>query len=184
MARAISPNYVSEDLSDNSYNKKIDVFEDRVNGWYLNWAIHLNDQPCGHGGFAALHLAFSYFEFIEIFRRGKDSDKDSAKCFKDGLLYVFPNLKNWKDDTLNKFQKIIHKQGRCGFFHSGMAKAGIVLEDLNDAVISFDGANIYIDRRKFVNSIMGHFNEYVQQLRNETQPLLDNFLKAWDIVNS
>lgn len=182
MATMISPNYTSEYISDNSTNNKIDVIADRVNGWFLNWADDLNNNK-PHAGFAVLHLAFSYFEFIAIFLNGKDSQSKSKIFFKEGFLSVFPDLTSKPKSIVDDLLDILYKNARCGFFHSGMAKKGILLLD-HENIISFQNGNIFIDRYKFVNAIKQHFNKYIDDLRSGNVELTNNFLKAWDIVNS
>ena len=77
----------------------------------------------------------------------------------------------------------MYKSGRCGFFHSGMAKKGIILKD-HDSDITFEGDNIFIDRYKIVESIKKHFNNYINKLKTGDQLLIEKFNKAWSIVHS
>jgi hypothetical protein len=182
MITKISPNYNSDYLSDDSSLKKIDVFSDRVNGWFLDWADNLNDNK-PHAGFAVLHLSFSYFEFISIFMKGEDSNNRSKAFFKEGIKAVFPELNEQSELLFENFVEILYKKARCGFFHSGMAKKGIILKDHKNT-ITFQNGNVFIDRYKFVKSIRDHFNKYISNLKNNNSHLIDNFLKAWDIVNS
>ena len=176
----ISPNYTSDYLSDNSDLKKIDVFSDRVTGWFLDWADDLNNKP--HAGFAVLHLSFSYFEFISIFMKGEDSDRRSKIFFKEGVSSVFPELNEQSEQFIDDFIELLYKNARCGFFHSGMVKKGIILQDHENA-ITFKNGIVYIDRYKFVSTIRNHFNKYVSELKSK-KDLIEKFLKAWDIVHN
>ena len=182
MTTMISPNFNSDYISSNLTKNKIDVIADRVNGWFLNWADDLNDNK-PHAGFAVLHLAFSYFEFIAIFLNGEDSHSKSKRFFNQGFLSVFPDLSGKPESIVDELLEILYKNARCGFFHSGMVKKGILLHD-HDKIISFQNGNIFIDRYKFVGAIKRHFNKYIEDLRNGNTELTKNFLKAWDIVNS
>lgn len=45
------------------FQKYVDVYQDRLKGWFLDWAQRLDEEE--HAGFAALQLALSYFEAHE-----------------------------------------------------------------------------------------------------------------------
>jgi hypothetical protein len=67
----ISPIYTSDKLAVPAFNNKVDVFEERMKGWMLDWADHLNDYE--HAGFAVLHIGLSSFQTIASFIKGEGS---------------------------------------------------------------------------------------------------------------
>ncbi len=133
----------------------IDVFEDKVNGWYLNWAYSLDKNR--HSGFAELQLALPYFEAIYIFKEGEDPDRrgKSGEIFKNGFKQVFKNeLAHIPSGELEDFLKLLYEEARCGFFHIGMSRPMIALADGTHAVrteVDADGKiiKLKIDRHLF-----------------------------------
>src|SRR5438105_4286990 len=86
---AVSPRYKASELISGKVNA-VDVFEDQVNGWVLAFAKRLTDEE--HSGIAVTMLCTSYFEWIESFRRGKDSRGRSEEFFKSTFERLFPAL--------------------------------------------------------------------------------------------
>ncbi|MFA6143106.1 MAG: hypothetical protein WC738_07435 [Candidatus Omnitrophota bacterium] len=178
----ISPNYDDSYLKDATYEKKVNVLSDCINGWFLNWAEKLNVEE--HAGFAALHLCFSYFEFIAQFIYGESSKGKSKEFFKKGICTVFPSVNEFENKEKDKFIDILYNNGRCGFFHSGMAKKGIIIFD-HENIITLNEDNIFIDRYKIVERIKSHFKEYINKLKTTDNIIeKDNFLKTWENLHS
>lgn len=140
----ISPNHTSDEMNNSSAEEKIDFFEDRTRGWYLNWAKKLRKKQ--HAGFAVLQILFSYFEAIMEYKTGTSSAGKSEKYFKDGFLEVFPEVMN-RENYLLYIGNLYHN-GRCGIYHSGATRAGVLITNGEEAV-SFDIGNINIDLAKF-----------------------------------
>lgn len=184
----ISPKYDGSKLRTPSIDDFIDVFEDRLFGWHLNWAHHLKNDE--HAGFAVLHLCFSYFELIYSYKNGEDTKAStSKKAFKESFLDVFSYLKNEYDELILKVAiELVYQNGRNGFYHSGMAKKRIHIQD-GDKAISFEviGSNVIsakVDRNKFVELIIEHAHSYIRAIRNENEiTQRENFIKAWNIFH-
>ncbi len=176
----VSPKFTSDYL-DGTVEKTVDVFEDRVNGWFLDWAEKINHPTSEyeHAGFAVLNLVLSYFEYIMIFKRGASSDGKSSKFFADGIKDVFPKFKSWNNADSKDFLDTLYKHARCGLYHAGMTREKILLLD-NNHIIFFNKKDnmIYIDRHKLVPVIQEHFKNYITQLRQGDNQLIENFLKA------
>lgn len=188
----ISPKYDSSKLSANpTIEDYIDVYEDQINGWYLAYARRMHTDQ--HAGFAALQLVFSYFEGHAIFYKGENSNRRSREFFKDGFLAVFPELKahagigSLLETTLDTF----YEDGRCGFYHFGMTRERFLLrDDVQPIRIGVDPANpttakqVILDRRKFVDRVCEHFQNYIARLRNPKEAKLrENFKKALKLVH-
>ncbi len=189
----ISPKYNASKLSNSpTIEDYIDVYEDQIDGWYLQYARQMDADQ--HAGFAALQLVFSYFEGHAIFYKGQSSNGRSRKFFKDGFLAVFPELKahasissSLLDTTLDAF----YEDGRCGFYHLGTTRERFFLSDDAQPIrVGVDPADptiathIILDRRKFVDRVCAHFQGYVAQLRNPKEvKLRENFKRALKIVH-
>jgi len=182
----ISPKYTIIKLRPLTLENCIDVFEDRMNGWMLDWAVHLNKKE--HAGFAALHIGLAYFESIAVFIKGKDSNGKSKSFFKFGFAEVYKaKLDNWSKTIQDEIKDLFYKQGRCGSFHSGIAKKEIGLEDGDLFTVRLSNArvdSIWVDRYKFIEAISNHLKEYVLKLRNPSETELRlNFVEAWKIFH-
>jgi hypothetical protein len=65
--------------SDSLYSAKVDVYEDRVRTWFLDWAANLVqadliDDGTSAGDYVALSVALAYIEGVEQYRRGGEPD--------------------------------------------------------------------------------------------------------------
>jgi hypothetical protein len=74
-------------------------------------------SPLKESGYAVLSIMMSYFEMIEQFRTGKDSEGHSKDFFVAGFRAVYPCTTLSDDDI-----KDLYKWVRCGMFHSGVTK--------------------------------------------------------------
>ena len=165
----------------------VDVFEDKVNGWYLNWASEIGKDQ--HAGYAVLLIAFSYFEGITIFRNGKSNG--SKNDFIEGVKRIFGEDFDNSGISHDAAITFLYQEGRCGFYHSGFARKGIILEDgepiLRIKAEDINGGELIavrIDRRKFLAKIIGDFRIYISTLRLKSDMLLcENFKKSWNEVH-
>lgn len=187
----ISKKYKSTKLTKKNatLNDFIDVFEDKINGWYLNWAYSINKKR--HSGFAALHICFSYFEAIYIFKEGKSGR--SEDYFKRSFRLVFSDvLQHIPSDKMEDLLKTLYKEARCGFFHIGMSRQKIALDDNRIAIRidqSADGqtiTKIRIDRNSFIEEVRKDFKSYLSNLRDINpiyKQLRKNFVDVWNESN-
>lgn len=188
----ISPKYDTSKLLDPTLEDYIDVYEDQIKGWYLNYAKQMHKD--GDAGFAALQIAFSYFEGHAIFYRGEDSREQSKLFFKQAFLSVFPELLVSEDmnaPLLDDTISAMYEDGRCGFFHAGITRKRFMLRDGEptirigpDPVTQTKVLRIFLDRRKFVDRVCEHFEKYIARLRNPTETKLrKNFEKALKLLH-
>ena len=79
----ISPNFEDSYLKDVSWDddfeRFIDVYENRVKGWFLEQSKLLGGER--HAGFAQLQILLSYFEGHAIVYYGQDSKRRSREFF-------------------------------------------------------------------------------------------------------
>ena len=83
----ISPKFKADKLSDPTFEDLVDVYEDRMRGWFFLPASVLSETR--HCGPAAIGMLFLYFEGIEIYMSGEDSNGASKSFFFARLLPCF-----------------------------------------------------------------------------------------------
>jgi hypothetical protein len=147
-----------------------------------------------NGFYPGACILTSYFEGIMIYKHGEDSKDRSKQFFREGFVEVFMSSGS-EPKTLEKIADEFYKEGRCGFFHDGMIRAKIVFApEMDEALratlpkvngeIDMDGEieSILINPNEFLLYIEGHFNSFLNDLRNEAnQELRDNFIKACEL---
>jgi hypothetical protein len=107
-------------LNINDIDTKILIYEDRVNGWFLDIANDLKKDGCA--GFVILSIAISYIEGNQQFREGNSSERNSENFFIKGMLRIFNNS-GLNESILKDID--IYDQVRCGLFHDGMARKSV-----------------------------------------------------------
>lgn len=188
----ISPNYTHEKLDAPSYLDLVDVFEDRMRHWILEPAKSLLDLQ--HGKVAAVGLLLSYFEGIEIYCSGQDSNRRSKKFFRRGLQRVF-TIDAAGAQVYEKVAHALYSEARCGFAHDGLFRNRVFFSDSRPEALNItwprtdghfvvDGhlESVVVNPRRFCESIGVHFARYVSSLRSDHDPTLkSNFLAAVDL---
>jgi hypothetical protein len=78
--------------SDSLYEAKVDVYEDRVQTWFLDWAANLVNQENFAGDYVALCVALAYIEGVEQYRRGTDRPPEGmvGKWLQDSATRILP----------------------------------------------------------------------------------------------
>jgi hypothetical protein len=171
----VSPTYTHEKLNAPSYADLVDVFEDRIRHWLLEPVKHLLKTQ--HGVVPAVALSLGYFEGIEIYFSGQDSNGRSKEFFRCGFQRVFapaPSGAHVFDEIVNA----IYVHGRCGFAHDGLFRnrvffSGTRPEPLNvtwprrNGQFIQDGhlESVIINPTSFCAGVEQHFSKYVSDLR-------------------
>ena len=164
---------------------KITIYEREVNGWFLEHAKRLKHVE--NTGFVMLMIAISYIEGVQQYIEGKSSNneswprnkKGSKKCFNRGVRRIFA-LDNVEENMLNNF----YDQVRCGLFHTGMTKSKVIIKGSTVKIIDFSKEDrIVINQRKFLNSILKDFQQYIKKLRDiGERQLRENFDKMFNVL--
>jgi len=93
---AISPKFTTLDFPDfpdgMTLENKIDVFEDRIDGWQIGIAKKIIQHEIQHSDYALLHIVFSYFEMIGRYISGSIGDNRPSPNFKKGVKATFPEI--------------------------------------------------------------------------------------------
>lgn len=196
-ARVISPNYFITEINQDKFTKgaffgdkvlfgktfnqdldgKIIVYEDRVNGWFLNHAKNLLKDK--DADFIVLMICTSYLEGNQQFKEGKSSNNDSGETVKRALksIFSFPKGYEW---AIDKFVSEV----RHGLFHDGMTRNFISLNRSIHGPISMKdefGGMIIINPILFFWAIEENFKDYINNLKNpNNKELRENFEKHWN----
>lgn len=195
MTFRISPRFTREKLSSGRLEDRIDVYEDRIKGWFLNHARSLLAAP--NSELAVLQLSLAYFEGYAIYRNGSDSKGRSKKFFRQAFMEVFPHSRRGtvqgidpSPDAIEKLPSLLYEEARCGLFHDGMIRHSIVLASSSAPIsvsahkITGEVGAIVIDPRKFLEAVEAHFTAYTAKLRDRNNAeLRANFNSAWELKN-
>lgn len=163
---------------------KIRLYDERVRGFQLKVAQQMLSGDPGTGtplipwaGFASLSVVFSYFESYEQHRSGRSTTKGgSGKAFRAGLREVFPHLVGLADKHL----AALWEKLRCGLYHCGNCKRGVVIGPEQPALEYNAGDDTwYVNPEKVVTAIGEHHTRYVATLV-PSSPALVNFETVFD----
>ena len=161
-----------------------------------HWMLEPAKQLLGsqHGAVAAIALALSYFEGIEIYYTGEDSNGKSKEFFRRGFQHVF-EADSVGAQVYEKIVDALYVQARCGFAHDGLFRNRVFFDDScprplavtwprKDGQFVDDGhlESVVVNPRRFCDSIGVHFTRYVSALRAEADlTLKNNFLLAVEL---
>ena len=177
MRHFVSPSFTHEKLEPGLYRDRVDAFEDRMRYWLLAPAKKL--LSIKHGEVAAVALATSYIEGIEIYESGEDSQGRSKRFFRRGYKRIFAGAAEY-EYMQDAIADALYQLLRCGFAHDGMFRSGIYFSKVRKEAISvswprkngrFDPhgklAAAVINPRRFVECIELHFDAYIARLRSK-----------------
>jgi len=92
--------------------------------------------------------------------------------------------------NVKRVYDLFYTHARCGLFHAGMARTGVLLAD-GDPVIrplfteSYGLAGLLVDRHKLTAAIEEHFDAYIRKLRDpDEKERRSNFRLGWEILHA
>lgn len=97
--------------------RKVDVYEDRVEHWFLKPAREL-DLNHNHG-FVVLMVCLAYVEGVEQYRSGRSANNASQAFFIRSADRLF---RAFSVGTARQDWSLVYQAARCGLFHQGMTK--------------------------------------------------------------
>lgn len=167
---------------------KIRIFEDRVLGWQIDVAgAVINGTgatgPIEHSGYAAMSILISYPEMIQQHREGDVSQGSSKATFRRGMADIFRSidLQNADDVTaLNLFYTSV----RCGLYHNGMTKLGVLLSGDFDHPVAVDSSRriVLVNPHRWPGVLQDHFRRFLSELRDPSNMTLrTNFESRFDV---
>lgn len=150
-------------ILDNDIETKILVYEDRVKGWFLDFARKLTKER--NSEFVVLMICMNYLEGNQQFREGRvSSNWESTEMLKRALKRIFPDNSEEEIDFL--IDKVRH-----GLFHDGMTRRGAVLRYGLSIPFFFFTVNdekwIEIEPDLFLRNIEKDFESYIQILKDK-----------------
>lgn len=174
MEQRPSPSYTYDKLQNHSFFDLVDVFEDY---WMKNILV-----PCEmllsykHGELAAMILLSSYFEAIQIYLSGEDSDRQSKAFFVKGFCCVFSS----RNQGIDKVAETIYEHVRCSLAHEGLLHQKVHYSNVGakaffltypkkpDGNLDIDAEvmSIVVNPQRIYAAIKKHFENYVADLRN------------------
>lgn len=172
----IGETYDPRDIDD-----KIKIFERMTTGWFLDVAEELQ-RSCRQKhiwNFAGLMIAVSYVEATQRYIEGKE-----CKKLKSGLLFS-KGISRISGQRLSEDQlTLIYKHLRCGLFHEGMTKQGILLSNQYPEIFDFSDPDILrVNVDSFITKVKEDFSNYLTLLKNgENEEARKRFDEVFDIM--
>ena len=177
----VSPKHTLSDVLHGNTSTRIDAFYNRIDDWQLRVA----EKCCSidGSGCAVLSIILSYFEMISLYTEGRgDNEEKASLTFKKGLFYVFPELeKKLKarystEPEIEELVDSLYDKARCGLYHAGMSRSGVVIYTRMDEAIDLDDEeNWLINPRVMVSVLRQHLKNYMQSLHTN-----DSYRKKFD----
>ena len=160
-------------------------------GWQLDIAdscMNAGLELMRHAGWAALMIAFSYFEMIAKMKAGYVGEKSESKnYFERGVLDVFPGLAEVPEALKTDILRILYRSARCGFYHGGMAGGRIIISGEYKQPLAFraDSRYVLINPHLLIPELKAHFTKYIECLRDPgNKQGRDNFEKRFDYLRN
>lgn len=166
--------------SDSDYEAKLDVFEDRVQGWFLDCSTSLLGQSNFAGDYVALSVALPYIEGVEQYRQGSDTPEYQAGA------WFRRSAKRILAPASTEEIAMLYRSARNGLFHSGFTTGRVYLNYDVPTALSLmrtpeKTSELRINPRLFVRSVDKDFSAYVEDLRrSSSSQAAKRFEKLWD----
>jgi hypothetical protein len=149
----------------------------------------LLNSKCIYGDMAAMTLLCSYFEVIESFRSGENSQNRAREFFINGFRIVFDKISTNTD--IEAAAKLIYSQIRCGLSHEGMTREKVnfirtgnafllTCSKNSDGSLNFkDVKSILLNPLRVRDATQNHCKTYITTLReSKDKGLCDAFEKT------
>ncbi|MBD2059751.1 hypothetical protein H6F88_27830 [Oculatella sp. FACHB-28] len=149
-------------LDPKNIDDKIFIYEREVTGWFLDPASALLEgKHRFENSFIVLMICMSYFEGVEQYKTGEQSSNRSRVFFINSVKRMYP--KEFQDEELRK----LYSKSRCGLFHNGMVKGGVIFSSNFENAIEFqkNGEVIKVNPRLLLKDIKEDFENYIIELR-------------------
>ena len=173
-------------LDPNNIDDKITIYEREVQEWFLSPATMLLNESSFNNSFVVLMVCMSYIEGVEQYKTGVDSNRRSKECFVDSINRLYPD--QFRERDVSK----LYSKSRCGLFHNGMVKGGVVFSSQYSDVIEFqnNGETIKINPTLLLDDIKNDFSSYIVELKStetteensHSAVLRENFTRIFSVL--
>lgn len=179
----ISPKYEKIDFPNPlTFDQKVEIFRDRVEGWQLGIARQCF-QAIPHSGFGALYICLSYFEMIARYRSGDISNGKVRYFFQQGFRQFADGRPIARHPDFSTISDLLYEGARCGLYHiSSTAKKVYISGDRPDA-FTYDSAlsRLIIHPGILIDEILFDFGIYISRLIEPAEQVLrTNFQKKFN----
>ena len=174
-AGSISPHFTRDKVRNKpSIDDKIDVYEDRLQGWVFDHAMWLlsSSYPLSeHAHMAVLLLTNAYFEQTWCYRVGRESDGNEFTFFKEGFNDVF----GITPEHSGKMSGVFWSEVRSKLSHEGLPGSRVIVDTTLKGPLAYTFndrlkiGSIVINPRLFLETLHAHFRSFVSQLRDQSQ---------------
>ncbi len=194
----ISPKYSKSDwknlnLEDNNtkdWVKAIEIFDDRINGRFLEQIKILEENPNKKirefSGFTTMAIDCLLIETLQQFNDGKP--ETPPRKAKDYFYNFFKQSKELNTFFTDKTKSdIFYNQIRCGILHQAQTKnKSIIRTGKNLPVLSWvnpsnNEEGLVINRKKFHKIIKDIYKKYLKELKNNKK-IRENFKKKMNFI--
>lgn len=181
----ISPRFKASDWTsldltqESGWVKAAEIFEDRINGRFLEMVERIEDVK--FSGFAALALDCLLIETLQQFIEGVDeTPRGKAKQYFQKFLTSTHFGGGFDATTAAMF----YEQFRCGILHQAEIKGSSKVWKVGRvAQFSADRKGLIVNHKTLHSKLRGAFADYVTELRRGSDPTLrDNFKKKMDFI--
>ncbi|WP_148288347.1 hypothetical protein [Prochlorothrix hollandica] len=170
-----------ERLNPQNLDDKIKIYERETRGWFfahVEGLLNQGGQQAFDNGFVILMICASYFEAVEQYRTGQSSFGKTGKFFKNSIKRVIKDG-NFDNSELNN----LHSKFRCGLFHNGMTKKGVIFNFDSEKAIKFQDSMIIINPQRLFILIEEDFDQYLYELRDtRSTTVRENFNRIFSIT--
>lgn len=174
----------NRELDTRNIDDKITIYEREVLEWFLLPAKELLERNSFNNSLIVLMICMSYIEGVEQYKTGISSNGKSSEFFINSINRLYPEM--YQKNHLTK----LYTKSRCGLFHMGMTKGGVIFNNTFEAPIGFEnnGERIKINPTKLLNDILTDFTRYIFELRQsgceEFEILRENFSRLFTVLRS
>lgn len=170
---AISVNHKEKDLKKMDYVEKIEFFNHRINGWYINIGKEL--VKIHDFGFGVLSINCILIDVLSQYYYGKKiSDRNSFKDFLRKNIKEFNKrlpfaISNPPYGELKDFADVFYSGFRCGVLHNAKISFGEI-ESKNKYFLRFykKKKRLHVNQNILLERLIKYFNNYILLLKKDT----------------
>ena len=181
-----------KNINNLSFEDKVFMFEDWVNGWFFNIleALANLDEINFYSGFIILTSSLPYIEMMGQIEQGSNSNRQSKQTFVNKFNKIFEAYKYGDKLIFSKtclgFEKLnnngekkeiseqIYDKIRNGLMHNFMVKGGVKYNYRYPFTFEIEKSPnldyiIKLNPKKFIVDLKEDFNEYIFKLKNSLE---------------